>query len=96
MDLVFKEYSSPFSFIDSLIISERFCEWIDTFLEKHKEKVQWEYWLHKVFDMTWNEYKKNCDEKEKSSLENEMTEDEVETAVNDSMNILNNFIPEKL
>lgn len=98
MDLLFREYASPFSLLDAVIASGRFTEWIDQFLESHKEKVQWEHWLHKVFEQNWNEYRDSFKEQEKT--QNDLEElaswghSEVETTIKDSFNMMQNFIPE--
>ena len=39
MDLLFREYASPFILLDNLIISLKFNEWVDRFLESHKISI---------------------------------------------------------
>lgn len=99
MDLLFREYTSPFILLDNLIISLKFNEWIDRFLESHKEKIQWELWLHKVLDKTWNDYKQDCDSEEDArrnlQLQLNMSEFELETTVKASFEIINGFNPER-
>lgn len=98
MDLLFREYASPFSLLDAVIASGRFTEWIDQFLEGHKEKVQWEHWLHKIFEQTWSDYLEEFKNQEKTQviLKNTASwkKSEVETTIQNSYNMMQNFIPE--
>lgn len=98
MDLLFREYASPFSLIDVVIASGRFTEWIDQFLEGHKEKVQWEHWLHKIFEQTWTDYleeSKNQEEIHKNLMSASWDKSDIETTIKDSYNMMHNFIPEQ-
>ena len=96
MDLLYQRYASPFSFIDGMIQTGRFCEFVESFWQTvHKEKdeeTSWQYFLHKVFEGSYadfkNELKTNSDHKN-------MTEQTIETTIKESMNILNKFNPEK-
>lgn len=90
MDLLFREYASPFPLIDTVIRSGRFLDWIEQFLESHKEKIQWEYWLHKVYDKTWSDYL-NENKADQSAVS--MTKSDLETTITNSFDILQNFVP---
>lgn len=60
MDLLFKRYASPFSLLDEMIASCRLydfiCNLINTINQENKEKVQWEFYLHKVHDKSYAEF----------------------------------------
>lgn len=91
MDLLFRQYASPFLLLDAVISSGRFDEWIDQFLKSHKEKIQWECWLHKVFDKSWKEYVDATD----ITPTPRMTASDVEATINNSHDIISGFVPEK-
>lgn len=96
MDLLFKRYASPFSFMDGMIQAGRFYEFVIDFIkttnQEMEEKYDWEYFIHKVFDKSYQEFKEEI----KTNKENqEMSEQDIETTVQYSMNILNNFNPEE-
>lgn len=91
MDLLFREYASPFSLLDALIASENFLDWIDQFLESHKEKVQWELWLNKIYDKSWSDF---VGGNEVDQATANMTRSEVETTINDSYQIIMNITPD--
>lgn len=96
MDLLFKRYASPFSFVDGMIQTGRFYEFVIDFIkttnQEMEEKYDWDFFLHKVFDKSYQEFKEEI----KTNKENqEMSEQDIETTVQYSMNILNNFNPEK-
>ena len=98
MDLLFREYASPFSLLDAVIASGRFTEWIDQFLEGHKEKIQWEHWLHKIFEQTWSDYLEEYKNQEKTQIDLMTTVSwemsDIETTIQNSYDMMQNFIPE--
>lgn len=62
MDLLFKEYASPFSLLDEIIRNNRFCEFLDTFDEQRMERSIWEYYLHKIGmwdDISFDDFRNN-------------------------------------
>lgn len=96
MDLLFKRYASPFSFVDGMIQTGRFCEFVREFWQTaYKEKdeeTSWQYYLHKVFEGSYADFKKEL----KTNREHQnMTEKTFETTYKHSMSILQNFNPEK-
>lgn len=96
MDLLHQRYASPFPFIDSMIQANRFSEFVDSFISKvykeKNEKLTWEFFLHRIYDKSFNEFKEEL----KTDAENQnMSEQDVETTINHSMKILNNFNPEE-
>ena len=96
MDLLFKRYASPFSFVDGMIQTGRFFDFVIGFIktvnQEEEDKLDWEYFLHKVFDKSYQEFKEEI----KINKQNQnMSGQDIETTVQDSMNILNNFIPKQ-
>lgn len=96
MDLLYHRYASPFSFIDGAIQTGRFSEFVTSFWNTvHTEKDEettWEYFLHREFGRSYADFKEEL----KNNRENQnMSERTIETTINHSMNILNNFNPEK-
>lgn len=53
------------------------------------EKARWEYWLHRVFDMSFDEYLARVD-----GTEEVLSEEVMEETIRDSMGIINDFCPE--
>lgn len=97
MDLLFREYASPFTLLDAVIASGRFSEWVDQFLEGHKEKVQWEHWLHKIFEQTWSDYLeeyKNQEEAQRNMDSVSWERSDVEATIRNSYNMIQNFVPD--
>ena len=92
MDLLFKRYASPFVLLDSLILINSLNNFIDDFfdfvIEERKEKTEWEFFLHKVYDKSWGEFSdsiKQSDDHKPIDLGATLIK---------SKNILNNFTPE--
>lgn len=92
MDLLSKRYASPFFILNGYIQAGRFCEFIFEFAEAVQESDQWEIYLHKVWDKSYSEFKENIDTVQKNR---NMSDFDFETTVQNSMNILGNFNPEK-
>ena len=95
MDLLCKRYASPFIFLNGVLQTGRFCDFIDNFIatiqEENEEKRLWEYFLLRVWEGSFEDFKARIKTNEKNM---NMSVNEIETTVNYSMNILNNFNPE--
>lgn len=96
MDLLYQRYADPFSFIQGMIRSCRFNEFVAQFVktinEEKEEKANWDVWLHKVYEGTYQDFLEGI----KTSKDNQnMTEETILETVQYSMNILNNFSPDE-
>jgi hypothetical protein len=91
MDLLFKRYADPFSLLSGYIQTSRFCEFVNTFCEQKMEDDRWEFYLHKVWDKTYADFR---DTLQNTQDLQEMSEAEMEATVKKSMDILGNFNPE--
>lgn len=91
MDLIFKRYSSPFSLIDPLIENNQFSDFITTFNDKVIEDIEFEYWLHRIFDKSFIEYRDKIHSVTK--VEVNMSEEEIKATLNKSNEMLTNFNP---
>ena len=96
MDLLFKRYASPFSFVDGMINSGRFCEFVIEFIKTTNQEIEeqydWDFFVHKVYDKSYQEFKEEI----RINKENqEISDDDIEATVEHSMNILNNFNPDE-
>ena len=96
MDLLFKRYASPFLFVDGMIQTGRFCDFVDDFIktinQEKEDQNDWEFFLHKVWEGSFKDFK---EEIENNKQNQNMSKRTVETTVNHSMNILNSFNPEE-
>ena len=91
MDLLFSRYASPFVLLDNLIITNSLNNFVNDFfdfvIEEQKEKTEWEFFLHKVYDKSWSEFSdsiKQSDNQEPIDLGATLTK---------SKNMLENFTP---
>ena len=96
MDRLYQRYADPFSFMDGMIRTGRFVEFVESFWQTtHKEKEEdttWQFFLHKVFEGSYSDFKEGI----KNDRENQnMSARTIETTINHSLDILNNFNPEK-
>lgn len=91
-DMLYQRYSDPMMLLDQMLQTGRLYEFIGEFIdirnEETKEKVQWELYLHRVFDKSYAEF---LNEVEEPAQPEEADMKQVETTVKNSMNILENF-----
>ena len=94
MDLLHKRYASPFSFLDGMIQTGRFSEFVDEFFmavaKEKEESVNWDFFLHKVYGKSYADFKT---EMETTKRNQQMSERTIETTLHESMQILHNFNP---
>ena len=96
MDLLYQRYASPFSFIDGMILSRRFgefvVEFVNTITKEKEDKQNWEFFLHKVWEGSYQDFLAGVENNKKNLT---MTKRTIETTVQHSMDILNNFSPDE-
>lgn len=89
MDLLFKRYASPFVLIDQMIVIGQFADFIKELQEMDGEDSLWDFYLHKVDGKTFNEFKNE------TIIQNtEVTQEDLETTVDNSFEILQGFVPD--
>ena len=88
MDLLFKRYASPFVLLDGLIITNSLNSFVDDLFDFVKEDNEWEFFLHKIYDKSWSEFR--------SSIKQSDNQEPIDLGATliKSKNILNNFTPE--
>ena len=96
MDLLFVRYADPFSFINGMIRTGRFREFVESLWntdarEKHDREI-WEFFLHRVFDKSLDGFK---EELRIDAMNRNMSARTFETTIIESMNILQKLSPEK-
>lgn len=88
MDLVFHRYASPFLLLDQVVNNDELSEFVNMIWDVTEEEREWEYFLAKVFDKSFEDFKQSV----KPQLP--ISKKELETTVNESWNMMNTFIPE--
>lgn len=95
MDLLFRRYASPFLLLDEMLKINRLSEFVSELVgivnEENNDKELWEYWLHKVFDKSYQEFVKAVHTPQQVNNDEHV---DFGTTINESMNILNGFVPE--
>nr|DAZ04272.1 MAG TPA: hypothetical protein [Caudoviricetes sp.] len=87
MDGLFSKYGSPFLLVDGMIQTQRLSDFVDDFLSLESEKKSWEFYLHKVFDRSFDEFESSLPRKQNVS------EEHLETTIKYSRSVLSGFIP---
>ena len=88
MDLLFKRYASPFVLIDTLIATSGLYDFIKKLDEIVIEEKNWEFFLHKIYDKSWEEFKEF-----KESLKPVVENVSFNAVCDKSKNMLKNFTP---
>ena len=93
--MVFKRYASPMILIGQMIRARRLAEFVNEFIQIHnketEESVTWDVWLHRVFDMGYQEFLDKTSSKKES--EETLSDDDLKATVQESMGIINGFCP---
>lgn len=93
-DSLCHRYSDPMTLLSHYIRTGRMCEFIEEFIDivnrERNEEKNWEYFLHKVFDKSYNDFLKEIEHAEPAEPE-EVDMEQVETTVKNSMKILESF-----
>lgn len=92
MDLLFKRYASPFLLLDEIILTDKLTEFVSHIVDETNNEQEWEFFLHKVFDKSFREFKKSLRTTERPR---EMSKSDIETTIKDSLDITQNFIPDE-
>lgn len=78
--------------LDKMIRAGRFTEFVREIMRMRNkemlEQARWEFWLHKVFDLSFDEYLARVE-----GTEEVLSEEVMEATVRDSMGIINGFCP---
>ena len=95
MDLLSQRYADPFLMLDNFIrigqLHEFSLEIMKTISEEQKQDIRWEFFLHKVWDMTFEEYIASCTEKKDAEKETVMPKEEAVRIIEKSSSILEGF-----
>ena len=90
---MYHRYSNPLTLLDSLIENGMLSDYINTLNEKAVFDFEFDVWLHKVADMSFDDWRKQIHSNVEARTV-EMDETEIKTTVLKSSNILNGFEPQ--
>lgn len=92
MDLLYHRYASPFLLLDQMIECGSLSDFISFIWEAKQEDSEWDFYLHKEgSDMSFEEFRESL---KQTTRNQNMTKQTIETTINESMNMLNNFVPD--
>jgi len=95
VDLLAQRYASPFLILDEFIKTKQLhdftIEVLKTIAEEKIHDARWQYYLHRVYEISFEEYVKLCEAE--TQTEPEMTHEEIGNTINESKMMLEGFIP---
>lgn len=89
MVLLFRRYASPFVLLDTVLLGGSLSEFISAVCEYENEEKEWQFFLHKIFDKSFDDFKSDLKPPQKLSRK------DFETTVNHSKSILSGFDPRR-
>jgi len=96
MDMLSQRYACPFLVLDEFIrlqqLHDFLYEILKTIAEEKTHKSRWEFYLHKVYDMTFDEYVQLCENPPQQ--EQDMTHEQIGNVINESKMMLDGFVPQ--
>lgn len=93
MDLIFKRYSSPFDYLDTLLEYGSLGRGVRNIWETTQDEKAWEYYLsnNPMNNKSFEDWKK--DTQKQAQAQKPMSKAQVDATVEKSQNILKNFKP---
>ena len=95
MDLLAQRYASPFLILDEFIRIHQLYDFVadilKTIVEEKIHDSRWQFYLHKVYDMTFEDFVKKCEPKHE---EQNMSHEKIGNIILDSRKMLEGFVPE--
>lgn len=88
-DLIYHRYASPTTLLNEVIAAGQLPEFIDLVIKKREEERDWEYYLHRIFDKSFNDFVNEME----TETQTRQTFD-VETTLQDSISMMTDFSPE--
>ena len=89
---MFQRYSNPMLLIDKMLLTGRFSEFVGEIIsmrnEEQEEKTLWEFYIHRVFDQSFRDWRNSLST---TTTEEVPTEEELIATVTGSMGILADF-----
>ena len=96
MDLLSQRYANPFLILDNFIkinqLYELTVDILKTIADEKIHDARWEYYLHKVWEMSFEDYVKECERMQHEKSEQHMTHEQIGNVINDSKKMLEEFM----
>lgn len=93
MDLLSQRYANPYSILDDFIQSGQLGDFtiqaLKTIADEKLQEQRWQYYLHRVFDMSYEDFVLLC---EKKPEKHEMTDAEKQNVIAKSTELLDGFV----
>lgn len=86
--MLFSRYASPHLLIDAVIAYGQFHHFIMEMFEAENDRIQWEYWLHRVYGKSFAEYREDIKEHSRSYA---MTDSQIKAQLQSARSILRGF-----
>ena len=92
--MLFHRYASPMVILDKMILTRRFTEFVREFVliknEELEDQTRWEYWLHRVPDLSFSDFLERANG---NKTESGMSNEKAAETVMESWGIIQGFDP---
>lgn len=96
MDWLFARYANPFFFMNGMIRTNRFEEFVSSFVQtlhdEQEEEKSWQFYLHKIMDESFADFQNRM---KVTNDQKSMSKRTIETTINDTMKILQKLSQQK-
>ena len=96
MDLLAQRYASPFLILDEFIRIHQLYDFVADILKTIVDEMihdsRWQFYLHKVYDMTFEEFLRRCEKPQHEKQD--MSHEQIGNIILDSRKMLEGFMPE--
>jgi hypothetical protein len=91
---MFQRYANPLDLINKMLLMGRFREFVDEFISIHNEeqedKTLWEFYLHRVYDQSFKDFRDSLATPKQSDVP---SEEDLKKTISGSIGILTDFNP---
>ena len=92
-----QRYANPYLILDDFIRQRQLHEFtgeiMKTITEEKIHDARWQFYLHKIYNMSFDDYVAQC-ENRVNSREETMSHEQIGNVIEDSRKMLEGFIPE--
>lgn len=92
--MLYQRYGNPTALLQQMLRTGQLCDFISELIsiknEQETDKMRWECWLHKIYDVSYEDFLWTC----KPPQTSETNKNDIEATVKSNFEMMENFHPE--